>query len=245
MLLYFIRHGDPIYEPDSLTELGKKQAEALAERLLIEDIDEIYCSTSNRAIMTAEPLMKMLTKSATLFSWAHEQIGWDNLSTYDENGIKRWPFCIQKYRDLFNSDEVVALGDKWFTHPAFKNDKFDVEYYRVKENADKFFLSLGFKHIDGKRHFKFIGEKNKKEKRIAFFAHGGFGASFLSYIFDYPYNLFSTRFEFGTSQITLIKFDENEEEVIPRFIYFGESSHLYKAKLLKESSDREIKEEKE
>ena len=72
MLFYFIRHGDPIYEPDSLTELGKKQATALAERLFLEDIDEIYCSTSNRAIMTAEPLMKMLNKRDTLFSWAHE-----------------------------------------------------------------------------------------------------------------------------------------------------------------------------
>ena len=28
MLIYYIRHGDPIYDPDSLTELGKRQAES-------------------------------------------------------------------------------------------------------------------------------------------------------------------------------------------------------------------------
>ena len=33
MLLFFIRHGDPIYNPDSLTDLGKKQAEALVKRM--------------------------------------------------------------------------------------------------------------------------------------------------------------------------------------------------------------------
>ena len=34
MLLFYIRHGDPVYDPDSLTPLGLKQAEAVAKRLL-------------------------------------------------------------------------------------------------------------------------------------------------------------------------------------------------------------------
>ena len=33
MLLFYVRHGDPIYNPDSLTELGIKQAEALVIRM--------------------------------------------------------------------------------------------------------------------------------------------------------------------------------------------------------------------
>lgn len=33
MLLFFVRHGDPIYHPDSLTELGERQAEALVKRM--------------------------------------------------------------------------------------------------------------------------------------------------------------------------------------------------------------------
>ncbi|MBO6263170.1 MAG: histidine phosphatase family protein [Clostridia bacterium] len=44
MILYYIRHGDPIYDPDSLTELGHKQAEALANRFALYGLDEIYCS---------------------------------------------------------------------------------------------------------------------------------------------------------------------------------------------------------
>ena len=31
MIFFLIRHGDPIYRPDSLTELGHKQAAALVE----------------------------------------------------------------------------------------------------------------------------------------------------------------------------------------------------------------------
>ena len=33
MILYYIRHGDPIYNPDSLTPLGERQAEAIGHRL--------------------------------------------------------------------------------------------------------------------------------------------------------------------------------------------------------------------
>ena len=41
MLFHFIRHGDPIYNPDSITELGERQAEALANYLEELKIDKI------------------------------------------------------------------------------------------------------------------------------------------------------------------------------------------------------------
>ena len=41
MLLYYIRHADPIYEPDSLTPLGERQAEALSRRLARFGLDEL------------------------------------------------------------------------------------------------------------------------------------------------------------------------------------------------------------
>ena len=49
MLLFYVRHGDPIYNPDSLTPLGERQAEAIARRLALYGIDKIYSSTSTRA----------------------------------------------------------------------------------------------------------------------------------------------------------------------------------------------------
>ena len=41
MLLFYVRHGDPIYDPDMLTPLGKRQAESVAKRLAMYGIDEI------------------------------------------------------------------------------------------------------------------------------------------------------------------------------------------------------------
>ena len=44
MRLIFVRHGEPNYEKDCLTKLGHEEAKAAAQRLLCENIDEIFSS---------------------------------------------------------------------------------------------------------------------------------------------------------------------------------------------------------
>ena len=72
MIFYYVRHGDPIYDPDSLTEYGQKQAAALAKRFALYGLDEIYASASNRAMMTAQPTCDALGKQMTLLPWMNE-----------------------------------------------------------------------------------------------------------------------------------------------------------------------------
>ena len=55
MLFFYIRHGDPIYTPDSLTPLGKRQAEAVAKRLCLYGVDKVFASSSTRESMTSDP----------------------------------------------------------------------------------------------------------------------------------------------------------------------------------------------
>ena len=74
MLLFYVRHGDPIYDPDSLTPLGERQAESVAKRLALFGIDEIYASTSTRAIQTAQPLCELLGKKLTTLDFLNEMI---------------------------------------------------------------------------------------------------------------------------------------------------------------------------
>lgn len=74
MLLYYIRHGDPIYTPDSLTEQGEKQAEALSKRLADVDFDRIYVSTSNRAYLTAKPTLEKCGKEPIMTDWLNENV---------------------------------------------------------------------------------------------------------------------------------------------------------------------------
>ena len=49
MHLIFIRHGDPDYTIDSVTEKGKKELELLADRLAGFNATEFYVSPMGRA----------------------------------------------------------------------------------------------------------------------------------------------------------------------------------------------------
>ena len=60
MRVLFIRHGEPNYELDCITEKGQIQAQACAERLKEEGIEEIYASPLGRAQQTAEATSKVL-----------------------------------------------------------------------------------------------------------------------------------------------------------------------------------------
>ena len=49
MRLIFIRHGDPDYENDTLTEKGWREAKLLSERTKNWTVDDIYVSPLGRA----------------------------------------------------------------------------------------------------------------------------------------------------------------------------------------------------
>ena len=72
MKLIFIRHGDPDYAKDGLTEKGKVEAKALADMIERYNIDDVYQSPLGRAVETAEYSLKVLGKKVTTCEWLRE-----------------------------------------------------------------------------------------------------------------------------------------------------------------------------
>ena len=60
MRILIIRHGDPNYQDDCLTEKGKREASLLAERLKNEKIDYLYSSPLGRAKETCDTYAKLV-----------------------------------------------------------------------------------------------------------------------------------------------------------------------------------------
>ena len=58
MELIFIRHAEPDYENNTLTEKGFKEAEFLGQFLKDQKIDAMYVSPLNRAKYTADAILK-------------------------------------------------------------------------------------------------------------------------------------------------------------------------------------------
>lgn len=224
MLLFYVRHGDPIYNPDSLTPLGHRQAEALAKRFAIYGLDEIYSSPSVRARQTAQPTCEVLKKEPIILDWCCESKAWAQMTVEYEPGKRTWSFFHRPTRELFVSPEVRALGDKWYTHPAFEKTKFGEGVARIEGETDKLLLSLGYRNNREKGYYSC---ETPNDKRIALFAHEGFGKSFLSAVLNIPYNEICTKFEFGHSGMTVIEFP-NDEICIPHVLQHSNDSHLYR-----------------
>jgi len=226
MLLFYVRHGDPIYNPDSLTPLGHRQAEAIAKRFAVYGLDEIYSSPSVRAKQTAQPTCEVLKKEATILDWCCESLAWAQMTVEYEPGKLTWGCTHAPTKELFVSKEVRELRDKWYTHPAFKNTKFAEGVARVESETDKLLLSLGYRH--DRERSGYIAEAHNN-KRVALFAHEGFGMSFMSALLDIPYNEYSTRFGFGFTGMTVIEFTPDANGFcIPRVLQHSNDSHLYR-----------------
>ena len=60
MRIIFVRHGEPNYEKDCLTEAGHLQASAVAERLREEEISAVWSSPLGRARETADVTASLL-----------------------------------------------------------------------------------------------------------------------------------------------------------------------------------------
>lgn len=228
MLFFYVRHGDPIYNPDMLTPLGHEQAKAVAKRLCLFGIDKIFASSSNRARQTAEPTCALLKKEMTVCDWANEGLVWQEFTVVKENGNRHWGFQDKETIELFNTKEVRDLGNAWSAHPSL-HEGFKNGMERVNREVDEFFLSLGYRHDRENGRFEVVASNNE---RIAFFAHQGFGLSFLSSLLDLPYPLFSTHFDMGHTGMTVIDFTESDGYVYPKVLQLSNDSHLYREGIL-------------
>ena len=167
MLFFYIRHGDPTYHPDELTPKGRREAEAIGRRLALFGLDKIYSSTSNRAYETALPAAEMLKKEITQLEFAHESQAFKEFSTLNDEGKRNWVKDITKYKCLFASDEIHALGKNWFEHPDLAElPSLKSGIHRIREEADKFMLSLGYEHDRTTNTYRAVAPTND---RVALF----------------------------------------------------------------------------
>ena len=236
MIFYYIRHGEPTYNPDSLTPLGIRQAEALAKRLALYGLDKICGSTSTRAIMTAKPACEILKKEPILLDFANESYAWNDFAIQTANWKeKTWLFYDKRVVDIFNSKDIRDLGDRWYDHSEFIKYNYEKGIDRIYNEADSFFESLGYEHIRYTGKYKV---KKSNDQRIALFAHQGFGLAFLSCLLDIPYPMFCTHFDICHTGVTVIEFCETGGYCIPKILTLSQDSHLYREGLPTKYNDR-------
>jgi probable phosphoglycerate mutase len=219
MLFYLIRHADPIYDPDSITDLGKRQAEAVGKRLALHGIDEIYSSPMMRAQQTAKPLSEMIKKPINIESWTYEC--WEEFSVTLENGSKT--FCMNLPGAEYLSDENMAMHDNWYEMDCLKTSKAKEGWERISSASDEFFARLGYKR-EG-RIYK-ITEPN--DKKIALFCHAGFGSVLISHMLNVPPQVAWASFDISHSGVSIFNFKNFESGYTnAKCLVHSDLSHIY------------------
>ena len=219
MNLYIVRHGNPDYVTDRLTELGHIQAEACAEDMLDLNIDEIYSSPYGRAKETAAHLADKIGKEINILPWAHE------VEHYSEDGRGGVTMGIMMDPTLLRSPEMEALGDNWATHPAFRDEKsarFMVD--EVYDGMREFLASYGY--VEEGSRFRVVD--GGSEKNVALYCHAGVFLIMAEYLLRLPTMVGWTSFFVGQTGISWVHLNDSHGYSVPRFYSMGKTDHLSK-----------------
>ena len=146
MRIVFVRHGEPDYKNDCLTEEGKKQAAAAAERLRDEGIEEIYASPLGRAAETAAAAAEVLKLPVKTLDFMRELHWGSKDDTPLFAGGHPWDIADELARQGWDLTDPA-----WRKHPMFAGNIVTDEADHVAEKTDKWLLSLGYEQI-GRAH---------------------------------------------------------------------------------------------
>lgn len=218
MKIIIVRHGDPDYEHDYLTEKGFREAELLADRLSKLTVRDFYCSTLGRARATAKVTLDRIGRDATIYDWLREFPG----HVIDEASKKhRIPW------DFMPGDWTIRpmLYDKnqWMHDPIMMTGDVEKVYQNITSNFDLLLEQYGY-HRDG----NFYRCEKSTQETIVIFCHLGTEFAILSHLLGISASvLWQGFFVAPTSVTTLVTEERVKGEAYFRCQALGDTSHLY------------------
>lgn len=221
MNILIIRHGDPDYSIDSLTEKGWREAEILSERIAPLNVKAYYVSPLGRAQDTASLTLKKAGRSAETMPWLKEfnvpikdpaagidrGIPWDMLPA-------EWT-AVPEYYDR----------EKWYGLPLMKSGSMSERLAEVWDGLDGILEKHGYK-----REGNLYRAENPNEDTIVFFCHFGVQCVMLGHLLGIsPMILWHGLMTAPTSVTTLHTEERREGIAYFRASAVGDISHLYAA----------------
>lgn len=216
-----MRHGEPDYEKDCLTELGRKQAQCVAERLLEEGIEEIYSSPLGRAVETAEAFSKRsgIGPIHTLDFMREIRFGYGE-ALYESGNP--W-----EEADQMASEGKELLDPNWQKLPFFAENAATKDVEDIMEETDTWMQTLGYVR-DG-LYYRCEREE-EKEHTIALFCHGGSACAMLSRILNLPFLYLCAVMHFRHTAITILQMDTHlHRTAMPVLELVNDARHLNNA----------------
>ncbi len=245
MRIIFIRHGEPDYRSDGLTENGKLEAQALAQRIKNWDVDAFYVSPLGRAQETAEPTLSLQNRTATTLPWLREY-SYPVINPNHHNKSVAWDFVPSH----FTTEPKMLSMEEWVDavpncdQPLLKEnlhivwdslDKLLEEYGYVRDGMFYRNKNREFRHMTSTVRdncFHVANELPYEDggQTIVMFCHFGVSCLMLSHLLNIPFELLAMGFVFPTGSVTIANTEERwDNESYFRLQTTGDVSHLLNA----------------
>lgn len=220
MLLYIIRHGHPDYETDTLTELGRLQAEAVGKRIAKSKIDRIYTSPMGRARQTAEPACRLLGLEYQVEEWTRE-VDQEQYTPYPD-GVRK-PLSGMQNTHARGTDELDLPFSRSFECRAVAPSGMKEKYDFIRRSGDEFLERLGYREENGV--YRIL---RPSEEKVAVFCHALFGMTWISALLRIPFHIMWTGFCYSHTGVTIIEFANNADGwTAPKCLSYCDLSHIY------------------
>ena len=219
MKLLIIRHGEPDYRHDSLTEKGRREAKCLADHLCGQDLTYIYTSPYGRAKETASYTLEKLGLEAEELPWLKE---FDKkIRRPDDRLLKHiaWDWLPQDW----TKDPRLYDKDRWMENERMAAAGIGEEYRKVTEGFDALLARHGYVRDGG-----IYRAERPNHDTIALFCHFGVESVMLSHLWGTSPAVVWQNTCARTSSVTTLVTEERRRGIAAfRMLAFGETTHLY------------------
>lgn len=220
MRILIIRHGDPDYANDTLTEKGHREAKLLAEKLKNEKIDYIYSSPLGRARHTCDYTAKALGMEDKVVEkeWLKE-FGCPVVLPSGRARHSTWDMLPTEWAE----NSIAYDTENWYKHYAYEDGILEESVRSVYDGLDEVLKNHGY-YREGKLYKTAQGH----DKTIAFFCHFGLEMLLLSRLFNASPIPLWQHFTALTSSVTTVYTEERRKGIVSfRCAGFGDTGHLY------------------
>ena len=219
MRLLIVRHGDPDYSIDSLTEKGWKEAEYLSERLSKLDVKDFYVSPLGRAKDTASFTLKKMNRTAVECDWLREFDVLIDRPDVTDRQKRLWDWLPQDW----TQDEKFYQYDHWYENERLQQSDAKGYYDYVTGKFDKLLAEHGY--VREGHHYRV---EKPNEDTLVFFCHFGLECVLLAHLIGASPMVLWHGFCAAPSSVTTVNTEERREGIASfRISAFGDISHLY------------------
>lgn len=219
MKIIFIRHGEPNYEIDSLTEKGFREAELLSQRVARWNVTDFYCSVLGRARDTAAPSLQKTGRQAAYCGWLRE---FDAPILDPATGKRRIPWDF--FPEYLDAHPELFHPGEWGDSPDLLTGDVRSYYAHVTGELDAMLARYGYRR-SGHRYL--TGADTQSDAVVVCFCHLGITCALVSHLLNMtPSQLWQGFFLAPTSVTVLGTEERTEGNAYFRCQMMGDTSHL-------------------